>query len=80
MDFGLNKPTVQVIKEKAFGGTYFRDIYSGVNYKSCRKSWKVFVELKNIDQYYYCSNYYDVNVNKYEVECETSLRFWRNKG
>ena len=75
MDFGLNKPTVQVIKEKAFGGTYFGDIYSGVNYKSCRKSWKVFVELKNIDQYYYCSNYYDVNVNRYKVECETSLRF-----
>ena len=75
MEFGLNKPTVQVIKEKTFGGTYFRDIYSGVNYKSCRKSWKVFVELKNIDQYYYCSNYYDVNVNKYKVECETSLRF-----
>ena len=45
MDFGVNKPPVQVIKEKAFGGTYFRDIYSGVNYKPCRKSWKVFVEL-----------------------------------
>ena len=45
MDFGVNKPPVQVIKEKAFGGTYFRDIYSGVNYKLCRKSWKVFVEL-----------------------------------
>ena len=32
---------------------------------------------KNIDQNYYCSNYYD-NVNKYSVKCETSLRFSEN--
>ena len=29
---------------------------------------------------YYCSNYYDVGVNKYGVKCGTSLRFWENKG
>ena len=33
MDFGTNKKLVQIIKEGAFGGTYFRDIYSGVNDK-----------------------------------------------
>ena len=38
-----------------------------------RKSWKEFDELKNIDQKYYCSNHYDVNVNKYGVKCGTSL-------
>ena len=32
--------------------------------------------MKNIDQKYYWSNYYDVKVNKYGVKCETSLRFW----
>ena len=37
------------------------------------KSWKEFDELKNIDQKYYCSNHYDVNVNKYGVKCGTSL-------
>ena len=31
MDFGANKTPTEVIKEDAFGGTYFRDIYSGVN-------------------------------------------------
>ena len=36
--------------------------------------------MKNIDQKYYCSNYYDVSVNKYDVKCGTSLRFWENKG
>ena len=29
--FGANKSRVEVTKEGAFGGTYFRDIYSGVN-------------------------------------------------
>ena len=33
MDFCANKTLVEVIKESAFGGTYFRDIYSGVNSK-----------------------------------------------
>ena len=33
MDFGANKVTVEVIRQGAFGGTYFRDIYSGVTGK-----------------------------------------------
>ena len=74
MDFGANKLPVEVIREGAFGGTYFRDIYCGINGKRYRKSWKEF------DQRYYCSSYYDVNVNQYGVKCETSLRFWENQG
>ena len=27
MDFGANKTPVKVIKEGAFGGTYFRDMF-----------------------------------------------------
>ena len=33
MDFGTNKTPAEIIKEGAFGGTYSRDIYSGVNDK-----------------------------------------------
>ena len=33
MDLGRNKTPVEIIKESLFGGTYFRDIYSGVNGK-----------------------------------------------
>ena len=62
-------------KDGAFGGTYFRDINSGINGKWYKKSRKKIDELKNIDQKYYCSNYYDVSVNKYSVKCRTSLRF-----
>ena len=79
MDFGANKRPAEVIKKGAFTGTYFREIYSGINGKWYRKSWKEFDDLKNIDQKYYCSNYYDASVNKYGVKCGTSLRFWENK-
>ena len=40
MDFGANKAPAKVIKAGAFGGTYFRNIYSSVNEKWYRKSWK----------------------------------------
>ena len=40
MDFGKNKTLVEIIKEGAFGRTYFRDIYSAINDKWFRKSWK----------------------------------------
>ena len=80
MDFGANKVPVEVIKEGVFGGTYFRDIYSGVTRKWYKKSWKEFDKLKDIGQKYYRSDYYDVSVNKYGVKCGASLRFWENKG
>ena len=67
MDFGTNKTPAKIIKEGAFGGTYFRDIYSGVNGKWYKNSWKKINVLENIDQKYYCSDYYDVSVNKYGV-------------
>ena len=35
--------------------------------------------MKNIDKEYYCSDYFDVSVNKYGVKCATLLRFWENK-
>ena len=54
MDFGLNKTPVEIIKEDAFGGTYYREIYFNVNEKWYKISWKKFDQLKNIDQKYYC--------------------------
>ena len=48
MDFGANKTPIEVIKEGAFGGTYFRDIYTGVNKKWYKNSWKEFNQLKKI--------------------------------
>ena len=69
MSFRANKTPVEVIREGAFGGTYFRDIYSGINEKWYKNSWKEFNQLKVIDTKYYASDYYNVNVNKYGVKC-----------
>ena len=75
MEFSPNKTPIEIIKEGAFGGTYFRDIYSNINKKRYRNLWKEFIHLKNIDPKLYASDYYDINVNKYGVRCGTSLRF-----
>ena len=42
MDFGANKMPIEVIKEGAVGGTYFRNIYSGFTRKWYKKSGKEF--------------------------------------
>ena len=80
MDFSPSKTPIAIIKEGATGGTYFRDVYSNINKKWYKKSWKEFVHLKNIHAKFYTSDYYDVNVNKYGVKFGASLRFWENKG
>ena len=80
MNFSPNKTPIKVNRAGAFGDTYCRDIYSGINEKWYKNSWKEFVQLKNIDAKFYVSDYYDVNVNKYGVKCGTLLRFCKNKG
>ena len=40
MNFSPNKTLIEIIKEDAFGGTYFRDIYSGINGKCYKNSLK----------------------------------------
>ena len=80
MDFSPNKTPIEIIKQGAFGGTYFRDTYSNINEKCYKNSWKEFVHLENIDPNFYASDSYDINVNKYGVKCGTPLRFWENKG
>ena len=76
MNFSPNKTPIEIIKVGPFGGTSFRDIYSGINKKWYKNSWKEFVHLKDIDVKFYASDYYDMNLNKYAVKCGTSLRFW----
>ena len=80
MDFGTNKTSVEISREGAFGGTYFTDVYSGVNDKFYKNTWKEFKDLENIYKKYYGSDHYDASLNKYGVKCGTSLRFGENKG
>ena len=49
MDFDANETPIEVIREGAFGGTYFRDIYSSVSKKWYKNngnnliSWKILI-------------------------------------
>ena len=67
MEFNPNKTPIEIIS--AFGGTYFRDVYSNTNKKWYKNLWKEFIHLKNIDAKFYASDYYDISVNKYGVKC-----------
>ena len=62
MSLNPNKTPAKIINEGAFGETYFRDIYSGVNGKWYRSSWKEFDFLKDVDLKLYSSSYYEVKV------------------
>ena len=57
MGFSPNKTPIKIIKEGAFGGTSFRDIYSNINKKWYRNSWKEFICLKNVDPKLYALDY-----------------------
>ena len=59
MNVSPNKAPTERIKEGAFGGTYFRDIYSGINEKWYKNSRKEFVHLKSIDAKFYASDYFE---------------------
>ena len=48
MDFKPNITPVDVIKKGAFGGTYFRAIYSDVNDKWYKNSWKGIYKIQRI--------------------------------
>ena len=69
MNFNSNKTPLEIIKEGAFEGTYFRDIYSNINNKWYKNSWNEFDFLKNIELKYYSSTFCDVKVNKYGIKC-----------
>ena len=86
-DFKPNISPKRVFEMGAFGGTYFRPIYSSVtnkNYKSGNvireynnwfKDWSEEKKNKKL-----ISSKYDKNINKYKVKCGSSLEMWEDKG
>ena len=84
-DFKPNVSPKDVFKKGAFGGTYFRPIYSSITDKKYTskgviseypKSWfkGINIEKKVI------SEKYDKKVNKYGVKCGSSLESWEKSG
>lgn len=83
-EFKPNLTPKRVFEMGAFGGTYFRPIYSSVtdkNYKSGNvirefKGWFTKIDTdKKVT-----SSKYDKKVNKYKVKCGSSLESWEKSG
>ena len=83
--FKPNKTPKQVFKMGAFGGTYFRPIYSSVtgkNYtpgeamRGLPKSWFQGLDMEKM----VTSSKYDKKINKYKVKCGSSLESWESSG
>ena len=84
-DFKPNLTPHQVLKLGSFGGTYFRPIYSSVTKKHYKshdvikeypKSWFKGIDIEKM----VTSSDYDKNVNKYKVECGSTLEAWEKSG
>jgi hypothetical protein len=82
--FKPNRSPKKVFKGGAFGGTYFRPIYSSVTGKSYKsgnviREFKDWFEGMDIEKMI-TSEKYDKKVNKYEVKCGSSLESWEESG
>tara|TARA_B100000035_G_C20769868_1_gene452128 strand:- start:47 stop:601 length:555 start_codon:yes stop_codon:yes gene_type:complete len=80
-DFKPNVAPKDVFKKGAFGGTYFRPIYSSITKKKYKaedviseypKSWFKGMNIKKK----VISSKYDKKINKYGVKCGSSLEDW----
>ena len=82
-DYPEFKPNVtprQMFELGVFGGTYFRDIYSGVNkkhYKNRRKKYSK--HLKGIPDSKISSKTCNITLNHFKAKSGTSLRYWESK-
>ena len=84
-DFKPNLSPHEILKMGAFGGTYFRPIYSSVTKKHYKsedvikeypKSWFKGIDIDKM----VTSSKYDKKVNKYGVKCGSDLEDWEKSG
>ncbi|KAK7740478.1 hypothetical protein SLS53_005321 [Cytospora paraplurivora] len=82
-DFIPNKSPSELLREGAFGGSYFRPLYSkkleltiSDDYLELPASW---IEGLNVTQYL-TSPTYDAEANKFKVACGQSIEQWEENG
>lgn len=84
-EFKPNLSPHQILKMGAFGGTYFRPIYSSVTKKHYKsedvikeypKSWFKDIDIDKM----VISSKYDKKINKYGVKCGSELEDWEKSG
>lgn len=82
-DFMPNKSPAEVLREGAFGGSYFRALYSKKlgttitdDYRELPASWIEGLDVKR----YLTSPTYDPEANKFKVACGQSIEEWEAAG
>tara|TARA_R110002049_G_scaffold1641_4_gene12501 strand:+ start:24863 stop:25381 length:519 start_codon:yes stop_codon:yes gene_type:complete len=81
-DFTPNLTPTQIFKRGAFGGTYWRPIYSSItkkHYKNVHKRKALHKLFNGISEEYLSSTVCNKQLNKYNVNASTSLRYWEKK-
>ncbi len=80
-DFRPNMTPREIFSEGSFGGTYWRPIFSSVVSRRLSNQHLEFEGWwEGIDQGLLTSESYDKNVNRFGVQCGTSLEMWEKKG
>ncbi|GAB7347426.1 hypothetical protein MBLNU459_g4347t1 [Dothideomycetes sp. NU459] len=81
--FQPNKSPAEMLAEGAFGGSYYRPLYSKTLRITIEDDWKElpedWVNLLNIDKYL-TNPVYDPDVNKFRVKCGQSIEEWEASG
>lgn len=67
----------EIFELGSFGGTYWRPIYRGKNYKD---EYKKFDFLRDLDPRLLTNTEYDKSINKYKVKVGSSLETWEKSG
>ena len=83
LEFNPNLTPKEVIKAGSFGGTYFRNILSGITGKMYVGAWKEFPSdwVKGLDiEKEVTSQVVDASVNKYNIKGGGSLDMWESSG
>jgi hypothetical protein len=82
-EFRPNLSPREIFKLGAFGGTYWRPIYSKVTKKEYKNEHRKFPKswFKGIPEDHLTRpwNEYDKSINKYKVKVGTTLEFWESK-
>lgn len=69
----------ELFVQGAFGGGYWRKIYSSVTKSIHEKDYLEFEWAKNIDLNLLCNEVYDPLINKYKTKCGVDLDYWESK-
>lgn len=79
-DFRPNLTPREMFSQGAFGGAYWRPIYSSVTDKNYKNKHKKYKFLSKIPETLLTCSEYDASKNKYGVHSGTSLEYWEDKG